>query len=365
MDPGAPLRELIALAQEPSSSRRRELLRRVTDLFLGEADDRSSSEAVAFDGVFCTLADAVEVDVRADLAARFAHVPHAPAALAAKLARDCIEVALPILSNANLLSEDDLLDVARTRGQAHLRVVSARPRLPEAVSDVIVERGDDETLTVLIRNEGAALSRRASEVVVERASVNPALQAATVGRTSLPLDLLNDMYLLVEERLRERIRARNAAADPAALDAALKLARARLIARGASADPEESAEAEAEVASLARRGRLTPPTLLGFLRSGQKSRFVAGLARLADVGSDTVRLVVERNDFDALAVVCKAADIDKTMFLTFAVINYGGRDAMTKAAGFSRLYAELPRDTAQRTLRFWRIRCEAGEAVAA
>ena len=126
----------------------------------------------------------------------------------------------------------------------------------------------------------------------------------------------------------------------------------------------KSVEAEADVARLAQRGRLNPTTLLGFLRSGQKSRFIAGLARLADVGSDTVRLVVERSDFDALAVVCKAADIDKSMFLTFAVINYGGRDAMNKAAGFGRLYAELSCDTAQRTLRFWRIRCEAGEAIA-
>ena len=359
-----PLQDLIALAHEPSSARRRELLRRMTDLFLAEPSEHSHSEAFAFDGVFCTLADEVEVDVRAELAARFANIPNAPAALAARLARDCIEVAVPILSNANLLTVGDLLDVARTKGQAHLRVVSARPGLPEAVSEVIVERGDDETLSVLVRNDTAALSRRASEAVVERAGVNPALQAAAVERASLPLDLLNEMYLLVEEHLRERIRTRNADADPATLDAAMKLARTRMTARGASQTPGEMAEAEVEVARLAKRGRLNAPTLLDFLRSGQKSRFMAGLAHMAEVDCGTVRLVVERKDFDALAVVCKGADIDKSMFLTFAVINYGGRDAMSKAAEFGRLYAALTRDTAQRTLRFWRIRCEAGEAAA-
>ena len=364
MDAPSRLQDLIALAQEPSSRRRRELLRRVTDIFMAEGPSRSATETQGFDAVFCTLADEMEADVRAELAGRFADATSAPAVLAAKLARDCIEVALPILSNANLLSEADLLDVARTRGQDHLRVVSARPGLSEAVSDVIVERGDDETLGVLVRNDRAALSRRASEMVVERAAANPALQAAVVGRASLPLDLLNEMYLIVEARLREHIRARNAAADPETLNAALKLARERLAAR-ASPEAPDLAEADAEVGRLAARAKLNPPTLLGFLRAGQRGHFCAGLARMAEVDAGAVRSVVDRSDFDAMAIVCKAADLDKSMFLTFAVLTYGGRDAMNRAAAYGKLYMELPRDTAQRTLRFWRVRCEAGEAAAA
>ncbi len=359
----SPLQDLISLAQEPSSGRRRELLRRVTDIFLA-GPGRSPAEAQAFDGVFCSLADDMEIDVRADLAARFAHAPAAPRALAAKLARDCIEVALPILSNANLLTEADLLDVARTRGQGHLRAVSARPVVSEAVSEVIVERSDDETLAVLVRNDGAALSRRAVETVVERAASSPTLQEAVVERESLPLDLLNEMYLVVEARLRERIRTRNAAADPATLEAALKLARTRLAARITS-PPADFDEAEVEAERMAARARLNAPLLLGYLRSGQRIHFAAGLARLAEVDTATVLAVVERSDFDAMAIVCKAADLDKSMFLTFAVITYGGRDAMGRASAYGKLYTDLPRDTAQRTLRFWRIRCESEDVAAA
>ncbi len=362
MDARSPLQDLIALAHEPSSARRRELLRRVTDLFLA-APMRSPAEAKAFDGVFCSLAEDMETSIRVDLAGRFAHAPTAPAALAARLARDCLEVALPILSNANLLDESDLLDVVRTQGQAHLRVVSARPDLTEAVSDVIVERGDDETLGVLIRNDRAALSRWASETVVERAAANPSLQAAAVERASLPLDLINDMFFMVEARLRERILARNAGADPKVVEAALAVARTRLAAR-ADTPPQDLAEAEAEIEKLASRRRLTPPTLLGFLRSSQRTHFTVGLAYMAEIDPSTVRTIMEKCDLDALAVVCKAAEMDKAMFLTFAVLTCGGRDAMSKAAVYGKLYNELPLDTALRTLRFWRIRIE-GEAVAA
>ncbi len=273
-------------------------------------------------------------------------------------------MALPILTNANLLSEADLIDIARTQGQPHLRAVSARSGLTEAVSDVIVERGDDETLGVLVRNDRAVLSRWANETVVERAAANPALQAAVVKRSSLPLDLLNEMYFVVEGRLREHILARNASADPQLVEAALASARSRLAERTDTA-PEDLAEAVAEIEKLASRRRLTPPTLLGFLRSSQRTHFTVGLARLAEVDASTVRTIMDRCDLDALAVVCKAAELDKSMFLTFAVLTCGGRDAMSRAAVYGKLYSELPRDTALRTLRFWRIRCETGVAMAA
>ncbi len=360
MEPRSPLQDLIALAHEPSSGRRRELLRRVTDLFFGAGPGLSPAEAGAFDGVFCTLAQDMEMDIRAELAERFAGSLIAPASLAAQLARDCIEVALPVLSNPNLLSEADLLVVARTQGQPHLRVVSARPGLTEAVSDVIVERGDDETLGVLVRNDLATLSRRASETVVERAAANPDLQAAVVERRRLPLDLLNEMYFVVEGRLREHILARNASADPAAVEAALGAARTRL-ATPVDAEPADLIEARAEIDKLASRRRLNAPTLLGFLRSNQRTHFTVGLARLAEVEPATVRTVVDRGDLDALAVVCKAADLDKSMFLTFAVLTCG-RDAMGRARTYGKLYAELTHDTALRTLRFWRIRCDGGVA---
>ena len=67
--------------------------------------------------MFCTLVQEMELDIREELSSRFAYASHAPAELASRLAHDCIQVALPILTNANLLSEADLLDVARTRGQ--------------------------------------------------------------------------------------------------------------------------------------------------------------------------------------------------------------------------------------------------------
>ncbi|CAN7261474.1 DUF2336 domain-containing protein [Brevundimonas sp. LjRoot202] len=353
------LPDLIALAEEDSSEKRRTLLRELTDHFFG-GTSRSAEEDALYDAVLVKLADDMESAVRAELAARFANAPDAPHTLIRRLANDEAAVAGAVLAASPVLTDEDLLGVVRRHGQDHLRAVSARPSVSEAVSDVIVERGDDETLGTLLRNDGARLSRKASEAAVERAKVNPALHEATVSRASLPPDLLNDMYFVVEARLRTRILEQNASMDPALLESALAAGRAR-IATDDGALPSDYAECSAYVEELRAASQLTPQMLARFLRSGDRTggrtAFLIALAQLADIDFHTARQIVERRELDALAVVCKAADLDRALFLTYAVVllNDDG-DAMAKAHAYARMYAELSREAALRTLRFWRMR---------
>src|SRR5690606_34073456 len=164
---GSRLPDLIALAQEASSPKRRALLRELTDCFFGAAE-RTKSETALYGAVLSDLTDAMETAVRAELAERFAEAPDAPHQLIRRLANDEAEtVAAPVLTASPVLTEADLIGVVRSRGQGHMRAVSRRAAVSEAVSDAIVERGDDETLGVLLGNEGASLSRAASETAVE------------------------------------------------------------------------------------------------------------------------------------------------------------------------------------------------------
>jgi uncharacterized protein (DUF2336 family) len=360
------IHHLIALAQEPSSTRRRELLREVTNLFFTADDGQSATELSLFDDVLSQLAADMEQEVRAELAERMADSSRAPRRLITNLAGDTeILVASPVLRRSSALSETDLLSLARTHGQDHLRAISSRAFVPEAVSEAIVERGDDDTLGVLLRNENAALSRAAHEAVVDRASVNPALQEAVVDRQSLPPDLLNEMYFVVEARLRDRILERNTEMDPAELEAALSVGRKRLAARD-GALPADYAIAEAAVRNLKSRGGIGPAALAAFLRNGETTKFLVALADLADIDFHTARRILEKRELDALAIVCKAADFDRALFLTFAILVLGREtDAMGRAREYGQLYADLPRDAANRTIRFWRMRRQTGDVAAA
>ena len=360
------LQELIDLAKEPSSEKRRELLRGVTDLFFADPEHHGGGELALFDDVLTQLAGEMEVVVRAELATRMAPVVAAPLRLVRDLAADdSIDVARPILEGSVALSDDDLMQVAKAaEGQAHLQAISRRASVPEAVSDVIVERGDDETLGVLLGNEGAALSRQAQEAAVDRAEVNPDLHEAVVNRRSLPIDLLNEMYFVVEGQLREKILERNAEVDPAALEEALAAGRKRVATRD-GALPEDYAAAEREVRSLVARRALTPKALASMLRNRESTKFMVALAELAGIDFHTARVILERRELDALAIVCKAADFERSLFLTFAVLVLDrDADPLGRAKEYGDLYAELPKESAQRTLRFWRMRRQAPEMAA-
>ena len=355
VETGSRLPDLLLLAQEPSSEKRRVLLRELTEHFFG-ASTRSAAEDSLYDTVLTSLTAEMETAVRAELSARFARSPEAPRGLISRLANDEAEVARAVLRASSVLTDDDLLGIVRSKGQDHLRAVSERTTVSEAVSDVIVARGDDETLGTLLRNDGARLSRAASESAVERAKANPALHEATVQRQSLPADLLNEMYFVVEARLRQQILEQNAAMDPVLLESALAAGRDR-VATEHGALPADYSECLAYVNELKAAAQLTPTMLARFLRSGSRTSFLIALAQLADVDFHTASQIVEKKELDALAVICKAADLDRSLFLTFAVVIIGGEDnAMGKASGYAKLYAELQRDAAMRTLRFWRMR---------
>lgn len=349
------LPDLIALAEEGSSEKRRALLRELTDHFFG-GSTRTATEDTLYGAVLTRLTADMEVAVRAELSARFATAPDAPHNLIRRLANDEAAVAGAVLASSPVLTDEDLLGVVRKHGQDHLRAVSARPSVSEAVSDVIVERGDDETLGTLLRNDGARLSRQASETAIERAKANPALHEAAVERASLPPDLLNEMYFVVEARLRTQILEQNARLDPALLESAIAAGRTR-IATDDGALPADYAECLAYVEELKAAGQLSPQMLARFLRSGGTTSFLIALAQLSDIDFHTARQIIERRELDALAVVCKSADLDRALFLTYAVVllNDDG-DAMAKAHSYARMYAELSRDAALRTLRFWRMR---------
>lgn len=359
-----PLNALISLAKEPSSERRRELLRGVTDLFF-DGEGHAPTEIALFDEVMGQLASEMEAAVRTELSARLCYASAPPPALARSLANDDIGVAMPMLVHSSALTDKDLLQVANTHGQRHLRAISQRAEVSAVVADVLVKRGDDDTLDSLLRNDGATLSRQAHEAAVTRAAANPNLHEAVVSRRAVPIDLLNDMYFTVEAQLREQITARNAAIDPVELEAALAAGRQR-IAHGDGALPADYKQAVQAVRLLRETGGVTPQALAGMLRNHQTTRFLVALAELADVDFHTARRILDRKELDVLAIVCKAAGFDRALFLTFVMLILDrAADGMARAKQYGETYTALPLDAAKRTIRFWKMRRQTGDVAAA
>ncbi len=347
--------KLIDLARTQDSGQRRELLREVTDLFFATSGIQNDREAALFDEVLQMVAAEMQDSVLAELAEKFADAEDAPVGLMRDLANHAFEIAGPVLQRSKALDEQTLVQIVNYQSQQHIKAVAQREEVSEVLSDAIVRFGDDHALDALMRNEGATVSRTSMETAVDRARRNALLHEGVVGRRDMPLDLLNEMYFVVESRLRDQIMQRNAAVDPATLDAALSKARERM--REAVGDMSaEAKNAMAFINSKKANGELNARLLVSLYREAKQKHFLYGLAEITHVDLDTVTGLIERKDVDALAMICRAANIERPLFVTLAVLSCGGEGAMDKAEEFGRMYNNVPVEAAQRAIRFFKVR---------
>ena len=347
--------KLIELARTSDGAQRRELLREVTDLFFETSGARNDRETDLFGDVLQLVAAEMQEGVLAELAERFADADDAPVGLMRDLANHVFEVAAPVLTRSKALDEQTLIEIVGDGSQQHIKAVAQRETVSEALSDAVVQFGDDHAIDALMRNEGADVSRTSMEAAVDRARRNALLHEAVVTRRDLPLDLLNDMYFVVESSLREQIMQRNASVDSAALDAALAKARERLK-RTVGDLSAEAKNAMSFIQSKKAAGELNARMLVSIYREGKQMHFLYGLAEITNVDHETVANILERRDVDALAMLCRAAAVERPLFVTLAVLTCGGEQAMTRAEEFGRIYNQVPVEAAQRAVRFFKMR---------
>lgn len=135
---------------------RAKILQRVTDLFVGASAGYSDAQIDLFDDVLMQVAATIEQSARVALAKRLANEPGAPMRISRFLAHDdAIDVAGPLLEQSVRLDSGTLLAAARTKGQQHLLAISRRRSLDEALTDVLVERGDKSVVLSAAGNPGA------------------------------------------------------------------------------------------------------------------------------------------------------------------------------------------------------------------
>jgi uncharacterized protein (DUF2336 family) len=354
--------KLIDLARTTDSDQRRELLREVTDLFFETSSSRNARETALFDDVLQLVAAEMQDSVLAELSELFAGADEAPVGLMRDLANHSFEIAGPVLRRSRVLDEQMLLQIVNYQSQQHIKAVAQREDVPEMVSDAIVKFGDDNALDALIRNDGAKISRYSLEAAVDRARRNTLLHEGVVNRSDLPLDLLNEMYFVVENTLRDQIMARNAAVDPKTLDAALAKARERM--RQSAGDMNaEARNAMAFIQSKKNSGELNARLLVSLYREAKQAHFLYGLSEITSLEPDTVADLINRRDVDGLAMICRASGIERPLFVTLAVLACGGDEAMQRAEEFGRMYNNVPIEAAQRAMRFFKVRKSAAQAA--
>src|SRR5713101_40881 len=306
--PQSLLDELQTTLAHGTVARRVETLRRVTDLFLSGAVDYSNEQIALFDDVFQCLMHHIETSAKALLSNRLAPIDTAPPLTIRALAfDDVIEVAAPVLSRSERLDDDALIEAARNKSQAHLMAISTRRVLSDAVTDVLVLRGNDEVIHSTVNNPGAEFSEHGFTRLVDRAEGDDNLATCIGLRPTIPRHLYLKLIAKASAAVRARLEAAN---PPLAGDVSTAVREATLRARSApSAITRETAIAHALVKSLYDDGRLDEHQLAAFAEAGKFDEANAAIAALANVPVSIAENMMVESRSEGVMILAKVSGI--------------------------------------------------------
>ena len=182
--------ELDAAVGRASNSWRSELLRRVTDLLVGDIEKYSDHQIAIFGDIMSRLIENAETPALVELSARLAPLNRVPMNVITSLARnDDMAVAGPILEFSGMLSDDTLVDIAMTKWPNQLAAVAGREGLTETITDLLIDRGNADVMHKLIGNHSARISEVGFVRLIGQAKTDKTIAAAIATRTDLPLEL--------------------------------------------------------------------------------------------------------------------------------------------------------------------------------
>jgi uncharacterized protein (DUF2336 family) len=342
-------------------ARRVELLRSITDLFFAGGVDYSDDQLELFDDVFACLVQNIEVSAKALLANRLAPHAAAPRRIIHTLAfDDLIEVAEPVLTQSPRLDDEALIENARTKSQRHLLAISRRSRLSGAVTDVLVERGNEEVVTSAAGNPGAEFSEIGYAKLIERAQGNDHLAARVGSRSSIPRHHLLKLIAKASDTVRAKLKAAHPETQEG-IDGAVKQVVASAQNRSAAGDVDVSA-ARIHVEKLHEARKLDEAQVAQFARDSKFNETNAAMACLTNIPFVTVETMMIESRSEGVMVLAKVLDFSWATVKAILEMRGGlpsNDEAFTKVS-----YERLKPSTAQQVLRFHKMQQQPAAATA-
>jgi uncharacterized protein (DUF2336 family) len=343
-----------------SLSRRADVLRRVTDLFMSGSGSFSEPQLELFDEVMTRLAEGVELAARAAFGSRVSCAIDAPPNVIRMLAFDpAIEVAGPVLSRSERVTDEMLIENARMMSQDHLLAISKRKEVNENVTDVLLARGNMAVVSSTAENGGSRFSSSGFQALVDSALKDNRLALCVWSRPDIPRHELIGLF----QRVSDEVRTTLEAAKPRQADqirAAVAAASER-IQRMARAGSGRYHEARGEIEELQAQGRLDEASVLGFAKAKDFDRAAVALSRICDVSIGVVERALVQKRVEQVIVLAKAAGFCWETAKALLLLKAGSADFVPDdldqcCTSFTRLQAK----TANMALQFYRLRDRAG-----
>jgi uncharacterized protein (DUF2336 family) len=285
------------------------ICRRIDGVTLTEADRAHAEEIIGM-----MAADAATL-VRRTLATTLRNSPNLPRAIAMKLAKDVEAVAVPVLKNSPVLTEEDLVELVLSGTPEKQVAVAQRESVSEGLTEVISLYAHRNAVEAVTLNEGAAFSDMAYSGVFKRFSEDDGIKEALVSRPVLPMHITEKLVAMVTGELFDRLVNTHELPPQLAIEiasGARERATLDLVEQaGLSSDPARF------VQQLHMNGRLTASLIMRGLCLGHMNFVEFALAELAGVPRSKAWLMIHDAGTLGLKTIFERAGLPAGMFTAF------------------------------------------------
>ena len=350
--------ELNEAVSSGGDAHRQRILERITDLFAAGSRGYNGDQIALFDDVLQELVADIEVQARARLAQRLAHIQTSPPGIIRALAfDDSIVVAEPVLKYSQQLSDADLAENARTKSQEHLLAIAQRLKLSETVTDVLVDRGDHRVVDKVVKNRGARISLSGYEKLTHKARRDRKLTLALSRRSDLPRQYFLKLLETASASVRAQMERDNplAAAEIAGAIDEVATDMQREV-RDAS---RRYANAERDATRCANVKPLTEANVHAPARKQEFARTAIALSKLCRFPVDAVERALLDKGEDMILVLAKAAGCSWTTTRELLLMHVAERNLQPSdlEKTFDR-YKKLSQEVARNVISFHGQRIE-------
>ncbi|HXL13655.1 MAG TPA: DUF2336 domain-containing protein [Bradyrhizobium sp.] len=355
------LRDLDEAISRGTAESRTRALWHATDLLI--AGRYSDDEIRTFGEVIGRLADEIEVAARAQLAKRMARFNGAPINIIQKLAfDDSIDVAGPVLRESERLDDDTLVATAKTKDQPHLLAISERKSLGEAVTDVLVARGNWDVVNTVANNKGARFSDFGFLHMIKRAEGDSILAEQLGLRQDISRHLFQQLIAKASDDVRKRLeRERPEMGDQ--IQSSVTEVTGELQSKFGPGSRSYFV-AKRLVTQQYQLGNLNENGIVGYAQAHKFDEVTIGLSLLCSLPSDVIERALLDKNREMLLVLTKAMDF--SWATTMSLLFLGAKDHRITAQELKETEAEYARvnaETSRSVLKFYQTRKNAGDPI--
>lgn len=280
--------DVARLLNDPSAEARAETAAKIAHKF-GQAQLNESERRIAAD-IFRIMVRDAAVRVREALSQNLKTSEDLPHDLALTLARDVESVALPMLEHSVVLTDEDLIEIIRTSGDAKQAAIAGRATVSAPIAEALIDSNNGRAVARLVENGGADLSEGALQRVLDTYGGEDAVKDSMAHRAKLPITVAERLVAMVSDSLRDYLVAHHELSPALASDLILE-SRERATVSLLPAEAE-APDVQDLVMQLKANGRLTPSIILRSLCMGDLAFFEASVAVLAKTPIVNARMLI-------------------------------------------------------------------------